>query len=797
MESGAAERLMRKLWIVGLAGLAGCAEGVREAALPPDGTPEYIAFKNPRTKRSYGPPPPGYIKIVAEPVPNWRPEMMHQGAPDGPISWTFLGPRPITNEYWSGNAPASGRVISIAPHPTNGQIVYAAAASGGLWKSTTGGTSWAPLTDELSILNSGAVALDPANPETVYLGTGEYQTSSGGDGIFRSVDGGANWERIATTSQVGSNISKIVVVPGNPTVIHVSGSGGYTRSIDGGQTWQTRLTGSCSDLVVNPADSQLVFVGRRDDGVYRSLNGGDTLTRLSGGLPSTGARRVVLAIAASSPQTVYVAITNSSSGLLGLWKTIDGGDVWTQMTNTPNFPSPQASYDCALGVDPTNPDVVYGGGVFPSYAVAGVIRSVNGGQSWTDISVTPSGQVHPDQHAIAFGPGGVLWIGNDGGVWKTATPGSNWVNCNTGIVATQNYQIALHPTNANVVIGGTQDNGTIQRASADPWPQILSGDGGFAAYDFVTTSRRYITYVYLAVYRQYNGQTAEISGPWSGDSRNFIAPLVMDPNNQRTLLGGTDRVWRTMSADTTPNWTPISTNVVGGGGRLNAIAVARGASNTIYTGSTTGRVYVTTDASVWNNRSTGLPTGQISDVEISLTNPGVAYVSYHSTSGGRVWRTDNFGVTWTNVSTGLTTGVGAKALAVDWRFDPPGMFVGSGAGVWWSYDGGLVWTKDGSDLPNVNIGDLAISATAGTITAGTYGRGAWRAMLPTSPPGVCYANCDGSTTPPVLNVQDFTCFLQRYAAGESYANCDQSTVAPVLNVLDFTCFLQRYAEGCP
>jgi photosystem II stability/assembly factor-like uncharacterized protein len=809
-------RTLPQLALLPLAALCGCAGSTSPIALETSATsglhvPQYtdtprdvISWERPlnparpNAGQRCGPPPPGYIKIVADPVPGWKPEDMFADGPGGDIVWYTLGPRPITGEYWSGNANAGGRVVSLAVHPTNPLVVYAASASGGIWKTTDGGQIWLPLTDELSILNHGAVTLDPSNPEVVYIGTGEYTTQSGGDGVFRSMDGGATWARIGTAAQVGNNISKVVVSPADPQVIHVSGSGGYVRTTNGGQTWSTRLTNTCSDLVVNPNDPQLILVGRANDGIYRSLDGGTTFAKLTGGLPTSGLRRIVLAMSQSNPQTVYAAITNTSNGLLGLYKTTDSGTSWVLMANTPNFPSPQAWYDCALAVDPTNENIVYAGGVFPSYAVAGIIRSTNGGSSWTDITVTSNGQVHPDQHAITFGPDGTVWVGNDGGIWKTSNPGSNWINCNATLVASQHYQVALHPTDPNRVIGGTQDNGTVQRTvsgGAVAWPQILSGDGGFAAYDFVTPSRRYITYVYLAVYRQYSGNTTNITGPWSSDSRNFIAPLIIDPNNATTLLGGTDRVWRTTNASGGASWSPISTNAVGAGTTLNAIAVARGASNTIYTGSRNGRVHVTTDASNWVNRSTGLPSGQISDIVIDPEEPGRAYVSYHSTSGSRVLRTDNYGVSWTSVTGSLPSGVGAKALAADWRFSPPGLFVGSGAGIYWSYNHGQTWTKDGTDLPNVNIGDLAIDAANNTITAGTYGRGVWRANLPPAFPS-CYANCDGSTAAPVLNVADFSCFLQRFAAGDHYANCDGSTTPPILNVSDFSCFLSAFAAGC-
>jgi len=130
-----------------------------------------------------------------------------------------------------------------------------------------------------------------------------------------------------------------------------------------------------------------------------------------------------------------------------------------------------------------------------------------------------------------------------------------------------------------------------------------------------------------------------------------------------------------------------------------------------------------------------------------------------------VFRTGNYGQNWTDVTGTLPAGVHAKALEIDWRFTPQDMYVGTGAGIYWTFDGGLTWTKDGPDLPNVNIGDLAIDPVNNTITAGTFGRGAWRANLRPAAPPVCYANCDGSTTPPVLNVSDFICFQSQFAAG--------------------------------
>ncbi len=779
--------------------LAGCAQSRFEESRWDGPTPAVVDFPVEMEKPEMGPPPPGYWKIIGEPVPGWTARDMLRPPPtDGPGVWTSLGPRPITGEFWSGTANAGGRVIGIAPHPTDANTVYLAAASGGVWKTTNGGTTWTPMTDELSVLNMGAIAVDPMTPTTVYAGTGEYPTQSAGDGLFRSLDAGVTWTRIATTAQVGSRISRIIVDPTNTQIIHASGGSGYVRSTNGGSTWTTNLSGACSDLALNLTNTQTVYIARHGDGIYRSTTGGPSPVKLTTGLPATGVNRIALSISKSNPQVLHAGFVDGSNGLLGHFKTIDGGGTWTQVTSTPNYPSPQGWYDLFVGIDPANENTVYAGGVFPSYAPAGVIKTINGGTSWTDITVgTGGGQLHPDQQCIAFGPASTVWVGNDGGVWKSTNGGTTWVNCNATLNAVQLYNIALHPTDPNQAVGGTQDNGSIGRTSASTaWPQLLSGDGGFCAFDRNDPLRRYMTYVYLTVYRYRPGSsTTDISGAWSGDSRNFIAPLVMDPNNPRTLLGGTNRVWRNTAADTTATWTAISTTSVANGGTLNAIAVAQGFPNTIYTGSSNGAVYVTTDASIWNNRSTGLPSGGISDIMISPTDPATAYVSNANSSGNRVLRTANSGVSWTSVTGTLPTGVRATALEVDWRFSPPHLWVGSGAGVYRSTDHGATWLKDGADLPNVNIGDLAIDRVANTITAGTYGRGAWRSPLPIVPPS-CYANCDASTGAPLLTANDFQCFINAYAAGLSYANCDGSTGSPTLTANDFQCFIDTYAAGC-
>lgn len=745
--------------------------------------PQGLVLEREEGEWEVGPPPYEYIRITGEPVPNWTPDVPTAGEV---MTWNFIGPRPMSSEYWSGEGNAGGRVVSIAPHPTNANICYIASASGGIWKTVDGGTNWTPMTDELATLNHGIVTLDPANPNVVYVGTGEYMTGSNGDGVFKSTDGGVTWAQIGNAATLGTRVSGLVI-GGTPRVVHVTTNTGYFRSTNDGATWTRTVNGSCSGLVVDPLNSNNVLVGVRDFGVYRSTDAGVTFTRMTTGLPASGTGYIALTMCAGTPSVVYAALL-SGSNLQGMYRSADGGVTWTQKTATPNFPAPQGSYNTMISVSPTDPNLLFVGGVDSRYAVTGVARSTNGGDTWLEVAPGPS-QLHPDHHALAFGPGNTIWEGNDGGIYKSTNNGTNWTNLNSTLAAGQIYQIAVNSASTLRMLGGTQDNGSPEKTSAsETWAQLQVGDGGFSVFDPTNINRRYTTYVYLDTTRWNGGSGVRINGAWSGDSKNFIAPLVGDPNSTTTLLGGTNRVWRTTNATASPvTWTAISgTEVVGTSGTLNAVAVAPGNSNVIYTGATSGRVSVTTNGTTWNNRSAGLPSGQVSDVVISPTNPGTAYVSFFNSTGNRVLRTNDFGVTWTNMTGTLPSGVAGRALAIDWSTNPPVMYVGAGSGIWLSVNGGRNWIKDGASFPNVNVGDLLILPPQRSIVAGTYGRGAWQATLVTP----CAADFNGDLTLDFFDYLDFTAAFDAAGPGSDF-NGDATT-----DFFDYLDFVAAFDAGC-
>ena len=690
---------------------------------------EVIATANPRTRTGFGPPPYRYWRILGDEVTAEMQSLEWNNDTPAPMQWNFIGPRPVTQEYWSGSANAGGRVVSIACHPTNASIAYAASASGGVWKTSDTGNTWAPMTDGAAGLNHGAIALDRSFPEVVYAGTGEYTQGSTGVGILRSLDGGLNWSVLASSTTLSGQCSGIAVVSGatatSPAAIHWTGTTGYRRSTNGGVTWTTPIPLDCSSLAVDPVNAQRVFVGVRSSGIRRSLDGGATFATLAGGLPTTGFDRIVIAQCRGTPAVLYAAYA-SGSDIVGFYRTADGGDTWTLLAATPNFASPQAWYDISVGVDPSNPNRVFCGGVSPLYATAGVIESTNGGQTWTEISGS-GGQIHPDQHAIAWGADGTPWFGCDGGVWRRT--GSTWVNCNATLAAIQNYTISEHPNDANRLMAGTQDNGMAGTSNGGlAWPQLTAGDGGYGVYLPEVYSTLFTTYVYLRVYRKTLTSTTDISGPWSGDTREWIAPLVTDANSGSVLYGGTNRLWQNTAPTTSATWTTISDTTLADTGTLTAIATVAGAPGVIWVGNSRGGVWRTANYGVSWTRVRLSDGTRISAISTKPGAPLVAVITRNTSSGQRVLRTTD-GANWTSLTGTLPTGVTSKALAVDWDRGVPTIFVGSGAGVYASFDTGASWIKSGPDLPNVNIGQLEINRARRTIAVGTYGRGAWRSLL--------------------------------------------------------------------
>jgi photosystem II stability/assembly factor-like uncharacterized protein len=662
-------------------------------------------------------------------------------------------PPPISGTQWEALGPTSipisgtsiGRIATVALDPTNSDVVYIGGAQGGVWKTTDGGANWTPLTDNECSLAMGSIAIDPVDPNIVYAGTGEQNFSADsywGCGVLRSTDGGGSWTPIGPsglqTTAYWSQISRIVVAPstaGTPSTTtllvgaharYSSAVRGLYRSIDGGGNWSKVLSGSVTDLVLDPSNDSVGYAAVGGGSVYKTTDQGATWSAVASGFPSSNVGRINLGIAPSAPATLYAAVENAPDGsLLGIWKTTTGGTTWSQLTASGASCGSQCWYDLFIATSPTDPDTVYLGGV-------SLYRSADGGASFANIQ----GGIHVDQHAIAFDPQSpsTVYVGNDGGVYRSSNSGSNWTSLNAGLSLTQFYEgISLHPSDQTIVMGGTQDNGTLQYYGQPAWSIVIGGDGGYTAIDYDNPVTRYgetqwqSNSGYSGPRRSDGGSyLLKVSGIALGDRAQFIPPLVMDPNHSATLYFGTYRIYRT--TDRAESWGPISPDLTGGSGKISAIAPAPSNDQVLYSGANTGQVYVTSDGgSTWNSRGTGLPARYVEDFALDRADWQTAYVALSGFGSGHVYRTTDAGQTWNDVSSNLPD-IPVNAVIVD----PASrgiVMVGTDVGVFLSSDSGGTWTPIDQGLPNVAVFDIAYNPATATLIAATHGRGMFALQL--------------------------------------------------------------------
>jgi photosystem II stability/assembly factor-like uncharacterized protein len=671
------------------------------------------------------------------------------------------------------NDPSSGRVAAVAADPTDLNTVYIAAAAGGVWKTSDGGTTWTPLTDDQTTLFMGAITVAPSDPNTIYAGTGEADNSVDsyyGRGVLKSTDAGASWKLLGNSQFDRRTIAKIVVSPTDPNMVYVAVSAegthgtpasnpntGIWRSTDGGATWtntttKISTTDDYSDLAMDPSNPKILFAavgtnfGTPANGIYKTTNGGGSWSP-AGNFPrgvDNGNTR--LAIAPTNDMVLYASIADwFSGGIFKMMKSTDGGVTWKQLPKPPNYMGSQGWFDSTLAVDPSNPDIIYAGGAAgPSGTGAGsIIRSLDGGATWSDLSVGSDGHgPHVDHHGIGFDAAGRLLDGNDGGIWRldNQTP-VRWSDLNSNLQITEFIGIALDPTDPNVAYGGSQDNGTIKFTGSLSWKLSAGlGDGGFVRIDFNAPQTLYHTFYFGRPGFLERSDDGGIS--WVGktnginplDNANFYPPYVMDPSNSSRLLLGTDRVyettnrgdlWRSLSTPNANGW--LSQNPI------DSLAVAPSDVNTIYA-SAGGRIFVTTNhGAAWHQRNIPGVTDSFSDLLVDPADSQIAYAVRDQFNGGHVFRTTNGGVTWTNISGNLPGSSLPNLPAYTIAVAAGTLYVGNDDGVYFSTNVGATWNRLGDGLPHGQVHELVLNPTLGLLAAGTYGRGLWELTLGGTP----------------------------------------------------------------
>jgi photosystem II stability/assembly factor-like uncharacterized protein len=689
-------------------------------------------------------------------------------------SWTYIGPD------GSGGVQPSGRLIELEIHPSDPNIVYAAAASGGLYKSTNGATTWTNITDaHLPSIGMGSVGLDPFSPSIVYCGLGEGQPGSFyepyGGGIYKSTDAGATWNFLSASSGM-QYVTDIQVTNSSNLVIATSkgqsdGTGaGLWRSTDGGATWVNMLVGgSFFDVAVNPDNRSNVVVslGYTNNSsvgsyarIYYSTDGGMSFNESypSSLWDNTNDYRIELTFSTSN--RIYALFAATDSSFAGLLRSDDGGATWTQcaavgIPTSGDYKPGQMTYNCAIGSPPGLPTTVYLGSNLRMY------KSIDSGQNFVWITDWAGNDglpyMHADHHTLRFANSTTVYCGNDGGFFRSTNGGTSWTELNVGFNALQCYSIDNHPTDRNVYIMGLQDNDKYLRRTDGSWHHYPNafGDGMemliYPGNNHTAMGANYYggavritedagaNWYFLRTYQgSNNGIPDDERGAW-------IVPFMLNPNSPNTLYLMVQDLYRTTyTPGLLPTWTKIinfpddyapqnlekmaitglntgTQNLVGFAGRYSQ---TNGWLLNVWTSGLdgTGATFRTLPQSAWVNAVAGDP-----------NDANTIWIGYSNIATGlaakpRVYKSTNLGQSWTNMTNNLPTNLPVSAIWID-PTNSNTVVVGTDIGVYRSDNGGASWSFWNDGLPKVVVNDFAYFAPERKLRVGTYGRGIYETSL--------------------------------------------------------------------
>lgn len=686
-----------------------------------------------------------------------------------------------------GPGSMSGRVTAIAAVEQNPDIIYVGAASGGVWKSDNGGTTWKSIFDANATVNIGAIAIQQNNPNTVWVGTGEGNPRNSinlGQGIYKSLDGGRTWKCMGLEKSI--SIHRILIDPQNPQTVYAGVLGnpfadhqerGVYKTTDGGETWTkilyTNEKSGVGDMVMDPTNPNKIFVnmwqmrrtpydfksGGPGSGFYMTVDGGKNWTKLdkNNGIPEGELGRIGIAIAASNPDRVYAMIESTKNAL---YRSDDGGYHWEVINTDPQWVNNRPFYFQDIAVDPQNENRLYN--IYQMIA-----RSEDGGKNFEVI--IPYSGVHPDHHAFWINPKDPSYIidGNDGGIAISHDRGKKWTYVES-LPLGQFYHINVDNEMPYNVYGGLQDNGSwtgpayiwreggIRNAY---WQTVLGGDG-FDVLPDPENSR----YGYamsqggaLARYDQQSGFTYSIRPP-APDLKtrlrfNWNAALAQDPTNASTIYYGSQFVhksnnkgisWEIISPDLTTNNPAQQKQEESGGLTIDitaaenhntilTIAPSKLDAQVIWVGTDDGNVQLTRDGGkTWTNLTPsikGLPKESwIPQIQASRYNAAEAWVVANNYRQGDfapyVYRTKDFGKTWERVLDEKKVKGYALCILQD-PVQPKLVFAGTENGLWVSIDEGKTFTQFKNAYPSVSTMDLAIQERESDLAIATFGRGIW------------------------------------------------------------------------
>ena len=678
-----------------------------------------------------------------------------------------------------GPAIMSGRISDIANHPTNNKIIYIGAAGGGVWKSSDGGASFSPIFDK-HIQSIGCVTIDPNNPDnTIWVGTGEPWTRNSvsiGDGIYKSTDGGLNWNNMGLPKS--DRITSIVVDPRNSDVVWAGVLGalwgdsedrGIYKTTDGGKTWNKvfyvdQKTG-CADLVIDSKNPDIMYAsfwefrrtawsfnsGGNNSALYKTIDGGKTWNKIHTGFPKGQLGRIAIATAPSNPEILYAVLETEQDKDKGLYRSDDSGATWKHLNGDFELVV-RPFYFSRITVDPRNPDIIYKGGLRGSI-------SRDGGKTFKGL-----GNMHSDIHDITIDlvDSNRIYVATDGGLYRSWDAG-NTMDIVKNLPLSQYYHLSLDNEEPYNIYGGLQDNGSWYGPSksdggieARDWHSVGYGDG-FRVLKHPTKKIIYSEMQGAENIWRYNLESKELKTiqplAVKGDLKlrfNWNTPIVTGIHNPDRIYAGSQFVhvsddmgqtWRKISGDLTTN-DPSKTNTEKSGGlsvdnsgaenHCTIFTIAESPLNkeVLWAGTDDGNVQITKDGGkTWSNITLnlkGLPKNTwCYHIEASVFDASTAYAVFDGHSKNDyatyVYKTSDFGKTWNSIVTADIDGF-ARNIQEDFK-NPNLLFLGTEKGLYITIDGGKNWSKFENEMPAVAVHYIDLHPKTNDLVMATHGRG--------------------------------------------------------------------------
>ena len=679
-----------------------------------------------------------------------------------------------------GPAVMSGRISDMENHPTDPMIIYAGSAGGGVWKSNDAGTTFYPIFDD-HCQSIGALEIDPNDPDnTIYVGTGEpwpRNSVSIGDGLYKSTDGGNNWDKIGLENS--ERIANIIVNPENSNEVYVAVLGalwsdnkerGVYKSVDAGNTWENILylneSTGCADLAMDPTNPNILYAsmwefrrtawsfnsGGENSALYKSTDGGENWNKIHSGFPEGKLGRLAIGVSASNPSTLYTVIEAEKNEDKGLYRSVDGGKNWEQKNNDFGI-TVRPFYFSRIVVDPRDENTVVKAGLYGSI-------SKDGGETFESL-----GNMHADIHDMVFdiNNSDVMYVGTDGGVYRSWNKGVT-MEIVENLPLSQFYHISVDNEEPYNIYGGLQDNGSwygpsfaAGGISAKNWNPVGQGDG-FRVLRHPTKNIIYSEMQGAENVWRYDVDNNLVKTiqplPVKGYEEyrfNWNAPIEISKNNPDRIYIGSPYLhksddmgnsWDIISPDLTTNDKSKQNQEDSGGLSMDNSGAENHTTiftvtesplneNIIWVGTDDGNVQVTSDGGKnWKNvieNIEGVPNNTwVYHIEASTQNENIAYAVFDGHTSGDMkayaYKTSDLGKTWKNIIPNNDVTGFVRNIQVDYVNEDL-LFLGTELGTYITINGGDNWSRFAKNVPPVAVHYIELQEKTNDLVMGTHGRG--------------------------------------------------------------------------